>query len=112
MRMRRVLAALVLLVPATAACVPMMAASVAGMALRGANRPGADNSALKPQAEAACIARATPHGQVNVIDVQQKRPDLIIVWGTAGEGAARRSFECHFTSQVERFTLRAIEPAR
>lgn len=95
-----------------AGCVPMMAASLAGMAVKQAQKPGPSNVGLKPQAEAACVQRASAYGAVHVIDVQQKRTDLIIVWGTAGEGAQKRSFECHFRRELVSFQLREIRPAR
>lgn len=93
-------------------CVPMMAASLAGMAVKETQKPGPSNVGLKPQAEAACVARASAFGPVHVIDVQQKRTDLIIVWGTAGEGDQKRSFECHFRRELVSFRLREIKSAQ
>lgn len=95
----------------TAGCVPMMAASLAGMAVKQAQKPGPSNVGLKPQAEAACVGRASAVGPVHVIDVQQKRTDLIIVWGTAGEGATKQSFECHFRRELVSFKIRQIKSA-
>lgn len=89
-------------------CVPMMAASAVGVVARGARGAPPSNSSLAPQAAAACTARAEPYGAVRVIDVEQDRVDQIIVWGTAGDGAARQSFECHFGTRVTSFRLRPI----
>ena len=91
-------------------CVAALAMSAADMALRSAQGPVVSNEHLKPQAEAACGARAAPHGVVKVIDVEQRSVNKIVVWGTAGSGAERRSFECHYTTQITRFTLREIKP--
>lgn len=93
-------------------CLPMMAASAISMAASGARGMAVSNAHLAPHAEAACKQRAAPHGAVHVIDVQQAKVDRIIVWGTAGEGAAKQSFECHFGTAVTAFRLRPIIPAR
>lgn len=89
----------------------MMAASAVGMAANSMRAPAVSNAHLAPTAETACAAEAAPHGKVKIIDVQQKRVDLIIVWGTAGEGAKKLSFECHYTTTVASFRLRKIAPA-
>ncbi|WP_310468118.1 hypothetical protein [Sphingomonas sp.] len=105
-------AALVVAIGATAlsGCVAALAVSAADMAIRSAQGPVVSNEHLKPQAEAACGARAAPHGVVKVIDVEQRSVNKIVVWGTAGSGAERRSFECHYTTHITRFTLREIKP--
>lgn len=107
----------ILLVPALVAsmaaltgCLPMMAASAVGMAAQSARGTPVSNAELKPAAEAACSTQAAQYGTVHVIDVQQARVNKIIVWGTAGEGAQKQSFECHFGTKVTNFTLRAIKP--
>ncbi|MEO6198868.1 MAG: hypothetical protein ABIO68_02875 [Sphingomicrobium sp.] len=92
-------------------CVPMMAASAVGAVASGVRGAPVSNAALKPQAEAACQGQAQAYGPVHIIDVEQRKIDDIIVWGTAGEGAARQSFECHFGTRVTSFRLRAI-PSR
>ena len=108
--MKRSAVGLVMVAPALGGCVAAMALSAADLALRSAEGTPGSNKHLKPQAEAACSAQAAPHGLVTVIDVEQRRVDKIIVWGTAGEGAARRSFECHFTTRITGFKLREIKP--
>ena len=74
--------------------------------------PGASNAELKPQAEAACTTQAARYGAVHVIDVQQKSVAKIIVWGTAGDGAQKQSFECHFGTKITAFKLRPIAPVQ
>jgi hypothetical protein len=96
--------------PALAGCLPMMAVSAASMAAKGAAGSPVSNADLQPQARDACTARAAPYGEVHVIDVEQHRVNQIIVWGTVGEGASKRSFECDFSTRITNFTLRAIKP--
>lgn len=89
-------------------CVAGMAASAVSMAARSARGTPASNEHLKPAAKEACSARATSHGAVHIIDVQQYSPSKIIVWGTAGEGLQRRSFQCDFGTRITSFKLREI----
>ena len=89
-------------------CVASMAASAVGMAVREAQPEPKSNEALQPAARQACSDRAAPHGAVHVIDVEQRRIDRIIVWGTVDDGKGRRSFECGFTSRITYFRLRPI----
>ncbi len=105
----------ILLIPATlgcltalGGCLPMMAASAVGMATSGARSTPVSNAHLAPAAEAACKQLGAAHGTVHLIDVEQSRTNKIIVWGTAGEGAAKQSFECHFGTAVTAFKLRPI----
>ena len=92
-------------------CVAGMAASAVSMAAREARGAPASNAHLAPAAAAACSAQAAQHGTVKIIDVEQRSASKIVVWGTAGEGAARRSFECAFGTRITGFKLRPI-PAR
>lgn len=100
--------------PALSGCVPMMAASAAGMAAEAAQGHPATNEVLQPQAREACSAEAAKYGDVHVIDVEQHSASRIIVWGTV-EGALdrrtqKRSFECDFGTRITGFTLRPIAP--
>jgi hypothetical protein len=46
---------------------------------------------------------------VFVVDVEQRRSDRIIVWGSVtDEHQRRRTFECHFTTALTRFKLGEI----
>jgi hypothetical protein len=93
-----------------AGCAAGMAASAISMAARSAQRQAASNEHLKPQASAACTARASPYGTVRIIDVEQRSASKIIVWGTVDDGKQRRSFECGYGTSITGFTLRAIKP--
>ena len=96
--------------PGLTACVPMMAASAASMAIQSAQGAPVSNQALQPQARDACTAQAAQYGTVNVIDVEQHRIDKIIVWGTVDDGKQKRSFECDFSTRITAFKLRPITP--
>ncbi len=107
------LSALSLLVAAALAlggCVAGMAASAIGMAARSAQGQPASNEHLKPAATADCTAQASQYGAVHIIDVEQRSPSKIIVWGTVDDGKQRRSFECSYGTSITGFKLRAIKP--
>ena len=89
-------------------CVASIATSAVGMAVRSARGEPQGNQHLQPTARQACAAQASQYGAVHIIDVQQSSVNKIIVWGTVGDGAARRSFECAFGTRVTGFKLRAI----
>ena len=89
-----------------------MAASAASMAVQGARGEPQGNQHLQPAARQACEAHASQYGAVKIIDVEQRSVSRIIVWGTVGEGPARRSFECSFGTRMTGFKLRAITPNR
>jgi hypothetical protein len=95
---------------AVSGCVAGMAASAVGMVARSAQGQPASNEHLKPEAAAACSARASPYGAVRIIDVEQRGASKIVVWGTVDDGKERRSFECAFGTRVTGFKLRAIKP--
>lgn len=98
--------------PLLSGCLPMMAVSAVSMAAQSAQGKPVSNAELKPQAESACTTRAAQYGAVHVIDVQQAKVNRIIVWGTVGEGADKRGFDCHFTTKIVAFNLRPIAPPR
>jgi hypothetical protein len=93
-------------------CIAGMAVGAAGMAVRGATAEGPSNAHLAPAAQQACTAVAGQHGAVHIIDVEQRRADRIIVWGTVGAGEARRSFQCTYGTRITDFKLREIRPQR
>ena len=93
-------------------CVPLMAASAAGAAIRGVRGTPANNQGLEPAARDACVARAEQYGVAHVIDVERRSSGKVVVWGTAGDGNDRRSFECAYGSKITSFTLRAITERR
>ena len=101
---------LILTAPAMSGCVASMAMSAASLAAQSAQGRPVSNESYQPAARQACTARAAQYGTVNVIDVEQHSIDKIIVWGTVGEGEAKRSFQCDFTTKITGFKLRAIKP--
>lgn len=69
----------------------------------------ASNAHLKPAATQACTQRAAPYGSVYIVDVEQRRADRLVVWGSVIDARQhRRTFECHFTSALVSFKLREI----
>src|SRR5687767_3710289 len=104
---RKLLLPLVVLVtPALGGCA-VQAAMIAAQALPAIRGPmGPKNAHLKPQATQACTQRAAQHGSVYIVDVEQRRADRIIVWGSVTDAQQRRrTFECHFTTRLSAFKL-------
>ncbi|MEO7751420.1 MAG: hypothetical protein ABIS09_08890 [Sphingomicrobium sp.] len=93
---------------AVCGCVPMMAASAVSMAAQSAKGRPVSNEDLQPQAREQCSAQAAQYGTVTIIDVEQHGINRIIVWGTVGDGSAKRSFECDFGTKIVGFKLRTI----
>ncbi len=89
-------------------CAASLAASAVSAAMRSAQGRAPSNEHLTLEAAQACRAQAAQYGEVQVIDIEQRTASKIIIWGTAGSGADRRSFECTFTTRVVGFRLRAI----
>ena len=89
-------------------CVASLAVSAAGMAGQAVAGKPKPNEQAQPAAATECSTRASQYGTVHLIDVEQHSPSRIIVWGTVDDGKQRRSFECHYTTKVTGFTLRAI----
>jgi hypothetical protein len=49
---------------------------------------------------------------VYIVDVEQRRADRIIVWGSVTDSQQRRrTFECHFTTRLGSFKLGQYLPA-
>lgn len=96
--------------PLLSGCLPMMAVSATSMAVQGAQGRPTSNEGYQPTAREACTKQASAYGTVSIIDVEQHRVDKIIVWGTVGEGAQKRSFECDFGTKITAFKLRDIHP--
>src|SRR5687768_1375115 len=97
--------------PALAGCA-LQAALIAADVLPTLEAPlGPSNAHLKPAATQACTQRAAKHGSVYIADVEQRRQDRIIVWGSVTDAQRqRRTFECHFTKSLVRFKLGEILP--
>ena len=87
-----------------------MAAAELAQQLPGPERES--NAHLKPAATEACTRQAGQYGSVFVLDVEQRRADRFVVWGSVtGQDQRRRTFECHFTTRLVSFTLREIDAA-
>ena len=102
---------LALAAPALGGCA-LQAALLAADLLPQVEAPaGPSNAHLRPTATQACTQRAAQHGSVYIADVEQRRQDRIIVWGSVTDAQRqRRTFECHFTTTLARFKLSEILP--
>src|SRR6476469_810553 len=104
--MKRLGALLLILAPALGGCALQMAMAAAEMASNVPGKTGPSNAALKPQAMQTCTTEAAKYGTPFVIDVEQRRDDLLIVWGSVTDAKQhRRSFECRFTTKLASFKL-------
>ena len=111
MVMTRKIAFLLLLAaaPAISGCALQAALAAAELAQYIPESERASNAHLTPAATQACTERARQHGSVYVVGVSQPRTDLLIVTGSVTDPQQhRRTFECHFTTKLTRFTLREI----
>ncbi len=90
-------------------CAAGIAASAAGMAIRSAKGEPQGNQHLQPTARSVCSAHAAQLGAVRIIDIEQRSPGKIIVWGTVTDATQRRSFECAFTDRITGFKLQVIK---
>ena len=91
-------------------CVAGLAMSAVGAAIQAATpeRPPVEED-LRAAAAAACTARAAAHGQVHVIDAEQRPDGRVTVWGRIEDEARRQAFECRFDrGEVKAFRLRDI----
>jgi hypothetical protein len=93
---------------ALSGCVAGLAASALGAAARGGQKPYQHNEQLQLTATQACRAHAAQHGEVQIIDWEQRGSGKVVVYGTATNGTNRRSFECTYTNKVAGFRLRPI----
>src|SRR5687767_13101444 len=109
---RKILLPLILLAaPALSGCALQAAMIAAEVAPQIRGPMGTSNAHLRPVALEACTQRAAPYGSVFVVDVEQRRADRIIVWGSVTDAAQRRrTFECHFTTALTRFNLGEVLP--
>lgn len=106
MKRQALLPLILLAAPALGGCVVQAALAAAELAPELRGPMGPKNEHLKPQATQACTQRAQQYGSVYIVDVEQRRADRIIVWGSVTDGQQRRrTFECHFTTRLSRFKL-------
>ncbi len=103
------LSLILLATPALGGCVAQAALAAAQLAQYIPHPQGASNAHLKPAATQACTQRAAQYGSVYIVDVEQRRADRLIVWGSVtDQQQRRRTFECHFTTALVGFKLREI----
>ena len=107
---RKILLPLLLLAtPALGGCAVQAALAAAQLAQYIPEPTGPSNAHLTPTATEACTRQAAQYGSVYVVGVEQRRKDLIIVWGSVTDAQQkRRTFECRFTTKVASFKLREI----
>jgi hypothetical protein len=110
---RKILLPLMLLAtPALGGCAVQAALLAADIAPQLQGPMGTKNAHLKPQAERECTQRAAQYGSVYIDDVEQRRAERIIVWGSVTDAQQRRrTFECHFTTRLGTFKLGEYLPA-
>jgi hypothetical protein len=95
--------------PALGGCAVQAALAAAELAPHIRGPLGPANEHLQPVAVEACKQRAGQYGSVFIVDVEQRRADRIIVWGSVTDTQQRRrTFECHFTTALARFKLGEI----
>ena len=107
---RKISLSLILAVtPALGGCVAQAALAAAELATYIPQTERPSNAHLKGDATQACTQRAAQYGTVYVMDVEQRRNDLLIVWGSIVDTAQRRrTFECQYTTGLSTFRLRDI----
>ncbi len=97
---------ILLAAPALGGCAVQAALLAADIAPEIRGPMGKHNAHLQPAAREACTKRAAQHGTVYIVDVEQRRADRIIVWGSVTDAQQqRRTFECHYTTTLSRFRL-------
>lgn len=107
--MKRLVFFTMLAAPLLGGCAVALAMSAAELAAKAAQPRTVSNAGVQPTAVNACTAQAARSGTPHIIDVEQRRPDLLIVWGTVTDATQhRRSFECRFTTTIASFKLREI----
>ena len=93
-------------------CVASVAASALGAAVSAGRGTPKSNEGSNVAAVSQCSAQAARYGVVHIIDVEQRSINRLVVWGTAGAGEARQSFECAFGTKITSFRIRPIGPSR
>jgi hypothetical protein len=91
-------------------CAASLAAGAVGAAIRSGQKPPTVDPHQGRAALEACTARAAQHGEVHIIDVERRSASEVIVWGTVGQDAGRRSFQCNYRDRISGFKLRPIRP--
>ena len=103
------LSLLLLAAPALSGCAVQAALLAAELAPEIRGPMGPSNAHLRQTAIDTCTTRAAQHGSVYIVDVEQRRADRIIIWGSVTDARQhRRTFECHVTTRLVSFKLRQI----
>jgi hypothetical protein len=111
MKRKTLLALMVFATPALGGCAVQAALLAADLADEVRPAVGPSNAHLKPAATEACTRRAAQYGSVYIVDVEQRRADRIIVWGSVTDAQQRRrTFECNYTTKLTSFAVRDIAP--
>jgi hypothetical protein len=107
---RKILLSLVVLAaPSISGCAVQAAMAAAELVPQIRGPMGPENAHLRPTAIKTCTQKAGQYGSVYIVDVEQRRADRIIVWGSVTDAQQRRrTFECHFTTALTRFRLGEI----
>jgi|SRR5215213_4082548 len=110
---RKILLRLIVLAsPTLGGCAVQAALLAADLAPQIQGPMGPKNAHLRPQALRQCTQQAAQYGSVYIVDVEQRRADRIIVWGSVTDAQQRRrTFECHFTTRLGSFKLGQYLPA-
>jgi hypothetical protein len=109
MKRKILLPLIVLATPLLGGCAVQAALLAADLADEVRPALGPSNAHLRPVATQQCTARAAQYGSVYITDVEQRRSDRIIVWGSVTDARQhRRTFECHYTTSLTRFEVREI----
>jgi hypothetical protein len=108
---RKIILPLILLAtPALGGCAVQAALAAAELAQYVPEPTGPSNAHLTPTATEACTRQAAQYGSVYIVSVEQRRRNLIIVWGSVTDAKQRRqTFECRFTTKLASFKLRDIQ---
>lgn len=97
---------ILLATPALGGCALQAALAAAELARYVPEPERTSNAHLKPVATQACTQRAAQYGSVFLLDVEQRRADRFVVWGSVTDPQQRRrTFECHFTTALVSFKL-------
>lgn len=102
---------LLLAAPALSGCAVQAALAAAELAPQIRGPLGPSNAHLQPAATQACTQRARQYGSVYILDVEQRRSDRLVVWGSVTDPQQRRrTFECHYTTKLTHFRLGELLP--
>ena len=113
MKRKTGLALIIVAASALGGCIANAALAAAELARYAPQPERPSNAHLAPAATQACSQRAGQYGTVHILDVEQRRVDRLVIWGSVTDARqVRRTFECHFSTRLISFTLREIGDRR